>query len=278
VTADEKKYLENKHKGGISNSKGASYELYYIVREIMRFLVQYKDNHSSVSLTAQKEYVYVDDLVEYEPDLVTYCQLKNVEGLRWINGNKTHTITEDFECQSKMCMEKGEMYRLRLVYSDSEFAVSNVPGTLVSYTSTEFFDNYDSIEQMVLSERNLVDSFKQTYPQFDSLDKVSNYAVAVCGIWAGCNRSNNNVNLQEIINEVNKCGSGFTMLQNNVALPMNIIAILNDIIGLKYDVSANILRMSYNGFMSEMPVTDDLLQKISDSNPKDIFELIQILY
>ena len=53
--------LENKHRGGLNNEKGARYEEFYAVYKIASFLADFADQQ--VLIKSQVEGAYVDDIL-----------------------------------------------------------------------------------------------------------------------------------------------------------------------------------------------------------------------
>ena len=73
LSYDDLIYLSNKHRGGINNKNGNSYEDFYTVCLIFRLMAS---NHSADTLVCrQKENAFVDDLyvVMVSVSTMTYC-------------------------------------------------------------------------------------------------------------------------------------------------------------------------------------------------------------
>ena len=116
ITAEERTYLKNKHKGGKNNSKGAAYESFYATYKIALLIDRYIKQLDDVRLTSQLENCFVDDLLIVEPDAHrTYHQLKDVKDLTW----NTKKLRYDFKRQKDISSEVDENFELKLVHSNS---------------------------------------------------------------------------------------------------------------------------------------------------------------
>jgi hypothetical protein bacD2_24866 len=72
LTSDQKKYLEHKHQGGLNNQKGASYEDYYAVFQIVVYARKYKKSLDCVFFQTQLKDSFVDDLLIVYPSQKKY--------------------------------------------------------------------------------------------------------------------------------------------------------------------------------------------------------------
>lgn len=116
ITAEERTYLKNKHKGGKNNSKGVNYENFYATYKIALIIDRYIKQLDNVRLTSQLENCFVDDLLIVEPDAHrTYHQLKDVKDLTW----NTKKLRYDFKRQKDISSEVDENFELKLVHSNS---------------------------------------------------------------------------------------------------------------------------------------------------------------
>lgn len=66
-------YLQNKHTGGTSNSKGNSYENIFTVYQVALFSKDVIDNYKKIYVLSQTQ-AFVDDLViERDGDISLFC-------------------------------------------------------------------------------------------------------------------------------------------------------------------------------------------------------------
>lgn len=277
---DEKEitYLKNKHTGGISNAKGNDYERFYVIKEILRLCAD-TENLDSISFVPQVYPAYLDDLKEKYASNVIYCQIKNVEQLRWTDGNSTHTIEEDFMLQSKLCEDNNEQYRLRLVYSNGNSEIKRIPDSILQYTEIEHFRSYDTVEKMIQEESDVVERFKAKFTQFDNTDKVCNFAVSLIGIWASEDNTNQEVRLVDIIKKVDDMGKGYTALVvPTISIPEDIEKLFESFEGISWGVSNGLLNLKYKRISTCVPPTEDVYNRLRTVEVGNVKDLINKLY
>ena len=149
ITSEEREYLKNKHKGGLNNSKGNTYENYYATYQIANCMFRYLEKLENVHFSSQLENAFVDDLLISTPDShKTYHQLKNVASLTWHTGT-SHTLSGDFKRQMEISSENKENFELKLIYSDQNSNITEIPIGISQYTSVVHFPFYSTLNQLI---------------------------------------------------------------------------------------------------------------------------------
>lgn len=274
ITPKERKYLKNKHKGGKNNNKGAIYESYYATYQIASFMNQYITQLENVYLTSQSENTFVDDLVIEEPNArIIYHQLKDVKRLKWETGK----LTYDFKRQMEISCERHENFKLNLIYSDVNSSVSTIPSEFSLYTTSTHFPSSPSINQLIIS-----------YPQFKEAiqnitvssqvedDELSGIAAAILGAWNSVEQKN--VSLQQISDIVRSKGKGYVNIKTypTVEVSEGCKVILTRF-GLDFYENGLNLYWSYHNLKGEVLWTKEKEQRLQESNPENIWDLIELL-
>ena len=278
ITTQERKYLKNKHKGGKNNNKGATYENYYATYLIASFTHKYMTQMESVFLSSQLENAFVDDLLVNETStlLRTYHQLKDVARLTWRTG-KGCSLETDFKRQMEISNEKGENFKLKLIYSKTDSPVSSVPNNLSPFTTSEYFPASHSINQLILSYPPFKDAIKQIMVQQEVPDdELSGAASAILGAWNSVNQ--NNVSLQNISDIVYSKGKGYVNIKTypTVTVSYRCKEILNQF-GLTFRENGLKIYWFYGNLQGEVIWTANTEQRLVDGNPTDIWSLIELL-
>ena len=153
LTSDQKKYLEHKHQGGLNNQKGASYEDYYAVFQIVVYARKYKKSLDCVFFQTQLKDSFVDDLlIVYPSQKKVYHQLKNTKSLSWGNVGEKGDLAYDFNCQIQNCRKKKESFVLKLVHSlGAQVAVSTIPECISNKSRVEYFEYADDLGKLILT-------------------------------------------------------------------------------------------------------------------------------
>lgn len=277
ITKQERKYLKNKHKGGKNNSKGAIYESYYATYLIASFMHKYMTQMEFVYLSSQLETTFVDDLLIEEPNLHrTYHQLKDVADLTWKTG-KSHSLGSDFKRQIEISKEKEENFQLKLVYSNISSSVSSIPSNLLPSTSSEYFPACVSINQLVLSYPPFKNVIRQIMVQHDAKDdELSGAASAILGAWNSLEQKN--VSLQQISDIIYSKGQGYVNIKTypTVMVSDKCKSFFNKF-NLSFHENGPIVYWSYGKLKGEVLWTKETENKLQESNPTDIWSLIEEL-
>lgn len=278
ITPEERKYLKNKHKGGKNNSRGNIYENYYATYQIADCIFRYLRELKNVHFSSQLESVFVDDLLIENPDLhKTYHQLKNVMSLTWQAGI-SHTLSSDFKRQMEISSENKEDFDLKLVYSDQNSKVAEMPIEIAQYTSTCHFPFYPTLNQLILSYPPFKEAIKQIAAQSEATDEtLAGIASAILGAWCSCEQEN--ISLQQIADHVQQMGKGYV---NIITYPTITISqecqnIFNSVERFTYNINGTTLYWSCGNMTGSTPWNEDLESMIVDINPTNKWSLIELL-
>ena len=274
VTPEEQKYLRHKHIGGESGAKGTAYESCYAVYSIARYLHSHENQLNNVFFSSQVEDVFVDDFLIELPEIKIYHQLKNVKRLRW-----TEDLIRDFTRQGEISNENGELFSLKLIYSDQSSSVSKIPTKIFSYTKVEYFPSSDSINKLLNTNLNFKEAIYSIAPEANKNDDVLlGIALAILGVWTGSEQKS--ISLSNILESILKIGQGAINIKifKDTHISDECIEIFNRL-KIKISVQGIKLYWSYDDrFEGEVEWTKNIEQKILDANPTDFFELRELLY
>jgi hypothetical protein len=275
----DKKYLANKHKGGIANAKGALYEDCYVVFQIVLCIAKYKTALDSVALQSQLEDTFVDDLLIAHPDKNVYHQLKNTKSLTWNTKSSNRTIVSDFENQIKDCQDRDEAFALKLVYSATSSKVGkSIPESIQEYTTAEYFPYEEDLNGLILISKDFIEALRQISVNGDSatIDDLANVAQVFLGVWRGCG-SNHRVRLSEIVARAEQMRHFNLNIFADGTISEACREILDKIEGLRYYVSGRMFYWQMGDFNGSCPWPEGKEQKIIDKRPTTRGELFAIL-
>ena len=204
ISLADQRYIDNKHRGGVSNSKGNAYESYYAIYKISDLLLSH-DGHLQDIIVESQVYAAIDDLYVKEISQITYYQIKNVHNLSWNYGSNGHTLRYDCILQNELSKEKSEQFKIVIVYSDRKSSLIPLPVEISSYTNIDFFPPCDSVNQLLLSFKPFQESIKNICSiDNPKNDDLLNIAQVLLGIWCS---NPSAINLNDFYNEVLKYDS-----------------------------------------------------------------------
>jgi len=276
---EEKKYLANKHKGGTANAKGALYEDYYAVYQIVACIAKYKQELDGVAFQTQLEDTFVDDLLIAHPDINVYHQLKNTQSLTWDTKSTDRTIISDFENQKMDCEGRNETFALKLVYSANNSKVGeSIPHSIQAYTTTEYFPYEEDLNGLILISEEFIDVLRQISVNGDSatIDELVNVAQVFFGVWRGCG-SNHRVSLSDIVARAKHMKHFNLNIFADGTISKACREVLDNIEGLCYCVSGKIFYWQVGDFNGSCPWPEGKEQEIIDKRPTTRRELVAIL-
>lgn len=192
-------YLANKHRGGVNNSKGNTYENFYTVYKIAQEI----KNHSkgkNTSITSQA-YAFVDDLViEYDRKYKnrrrtrvkkSFFQIKDVSDLSWTS-NKVHPLYKDFEIQYSVLKSTNKSCKQYLVVSNKKLHQKlslSIPKSIRNHTNVEHFETADSLSKLIVDNaviRNTLASICAL--KNPTIDKLVTLGTIILGAWDASNK------------------------------------------------------------------------------------------
>ncbi len=277
---EDKKYLLNKHKGGLANAKGSLYEDYYTVFQIVRCLAQYKSELDSVSFQSQLEDTFVDDLLIAHPKENVYHQLKNTKTISWSTTSSGRTVCSDFENQIEDCRARNEQFALKLVYSSIDSNVKDtMPVSIKDFSSTEYFPYQDDLNGLLFISGDFQDALKTISARGDlsTMDELSNLARTFLGVWKGFG-IHGRVSLSQIVRQATEEVKDF----NLAVFPDDVISescknVLDAIEGLEYHIRGRKIYWKFGNFTGSDLWSGELEKRITVEKPLSKKELLVLL-
>lgn len=283
LSDDHRTYLANKHRGGLNNQKGNTYEVIYATKEIIR-LYSIGVDLANTYVVSQLEDSFVDDFqIIYDNGLKTYHQCKDNINLSWGNDEKG-SLFYDFKWQKEYSAATKELFQLKIVYSNSSCKIhtSPVPDTIEGVTEKELFPPYQTLNAILLASESFRNDIKSSlFASKDghSLDKLSVFAEVIRSEWLELASPNKIVSLADMKKEtLVKYGNiiNFRDLPN-VELSHELEIIFDQFPEFSYLVNGTNIIWSYKKLSGQFCLSDELNSKIIENNPSEIFELIKLL-
>ena len=276
IRPTEKKYLKNKHRGGRSNAKGNLYEEYYAVYQLALLIDKYRSTPSNVYLSTQVPDTFVDDLLIVQEDShKTYHQLKDVKNISW----KSNKLKYDFERQRDISSENGEQFALKIVYSDIDSSVSEVPETISECTTAEHFPSYPSIQSLYFGFQPFQEAVKSIAMSNHLTDNdFIGISGALLGAW-GMVDSQSSTSLKEILDKVDSIGKGLININtypSAIKVSDDCSALLRQI-GVEYQTVGSSVYWSYGCFSGRSLWTKEIEDNIVAASPKVFKDIIDLL-
>lgn len=245
LTAREKRYLENKKRGGFINQRGNTYESYFTLYHILRNTNKYLASLSSVAYSAQED-AFIDDLFVRENSDRFLYQLKTSKDLNWGSG-KIKTLQFDFVKQKRIETDNKTTFELGLVVSYRNLRkkmFQKLPTALKSCTKILFFPYHLSINKQISNYKNFRDELVSLISfNNPSHDKLESLAACILGSWEASTKKN--VLLSDIIKLVENIPYSFirSAVVHTLSIPFK--TILDKIPHFMYIVSHGYVTWSY---------------------------------
>lgn len=262
--------LENKHRGGLNNEKGARYEEFYAVYKIASSLADFAGQQ--ILIKSQVGGAYVDDILMVNEEHYSYYQLKNVQSLLKYWGR----IKDDFMAQIVLSQDKKEDFDITLVYSDSTFETT-ISEELYPYTNFEYFPYADSLYELIAQSPTLKDALKRLCvlenATADALYKIARYLI---GEWCAIDRQKG-ITIADLAERI-KDSSVNTILDSDREISADCRSILDAIPDFSYRIRGkNIVWETTRSRNNSTEWTRDLENKIIDMSPCSAKEIFKIL-
>ena len=277
ITDEERKYLKNKHRGGENNKKGSQYENFYAVYCIAKLMGECQSQLDAVHLTSQVEDAFVDDLlIERPTSEKIYHQLRDVQSLTWGYAR----LEYDFKRQMEISRENGESFCLRLVYSNGNPSLAEIPEEIALCTEAIPFPTCESLLQLLWSYVPFKEAISDIAVEGEEKenDKLFGIAGALLGAWESCGQKA--VSIAKI-SEVARClGKGYVNIKNySDAEISEACRTILERCGLRFHISGIKLYWSNtNGRLNgEIEWTSDLEQRLLQEAPTDLLEVVALL-
>ena len=238
-------YLNDKHKGGVNNSKGNTFENQFAVYKIAT--VFNEGASEQTTLFSSQVLCFIDDLVIEREDKneVEHYQLKDVKSLSW--HYNPHPLKDDFRMQHEVCSANGITATLQLVVSRKELEqslIASIPDDVKGIAIVVHFQNASSINNLIRENSEVREALRQmcafSNPATDKLDTLGNI---ILGAWAGVDQQR--VSLKEILDKCMRQNPHYIKgLENR--LSDKLASILSGIKGVSYEIEGGYINWRYN--------------------------------
>jgi hypothetical protein len=273
-------YLNDKHKGGINNSKGNNLENHFTVYEIAKSFNE-NANYENTFFSSQA-FSFIDDLIiELNNNLFKFFQIKDVQNLSWDSGK--HPIGSDFEIQYNVYRNTGKNAELYLTVSRKEVydsMVADLPKHISAFTKVVHFETADSINSLIRTNNHFKDELiKMCAISNPSSDKLDALGTIILGAWDATDKKQQSLKilLDRCYNQNPNYIKGF---EGRLSEHLN--SLLNSIKGFTFKIENGYLVWSYNttdiGTLSCAIGTKEFIQWESDITnlaPINSFEIIE---
>ena len=238
-------YLNNKHKGGVTNQKGNEYEVYFATFTIARMINKYPQDLNSTIVSSQSQ-SFVDDFftLHTPSSSYEYFQLKAGSCPGWGSGFKS--LSFEFSTQQKIENYNKRKFRLFLVvgeYAGYKKMNASIPRGIKRSTSVEYFPYYDSVSKYLFH-------CKEFHSQIASLcavkghDKLEALATCILGAWFVTNKRD--IPLIQILNSLR--GINATWIKSDITasyLSPQLVGILDQIADFTYQIQGGYFQWKY---------------------------------
>ena len=282
LSEEHKIYLTNKHRGGLSNQKGNTFEVIYATKEIIR-LYSLGVDLDNTYVAAQLKDAFVDDFqIIYDTGLKVYHQCKDTVSLSWDEDKKGKPFY-DFRWQKEYSIGNGEAFQLKIVYSNPECKIhtSSIPTVIEDVTIKELFPAYSNLNTIIQDSEDLQNEIKSIlFADRDGhkLDQLYTFAEVIRSEWLELAEPNRLVSLSEIKDQtILKYGAiiNFKDLPD-VELSDELKNIFDRFPEFSYLVNGQNIFWSYRKLSGQFYLTDEVNSSIIETNPSEIFQLITL--
>lgn len=184
--AEQLKYLQNKLRGGKSNSNGGRYESNFAVYKLSQCIKSILDGVTTKLEVASQEPNFVDDFVVWDADNSSKesFQLKNSANVAWNSG--THPIATDFDYHYQIDRACGvERSVTTLTISNEtlyEELSQTIPKEISHHTNCILFEDYTSVNTALI-EGHAVREALSDICLYNEIDKLEHLHVVIKGVW-----------------------------------------------------------------------------------------------
>ncbi|MEA5552104.1 hypothetical protein VB713_14240 [Anabaena cylindrica UHCC 0172] len=247
------KYIKHKNTGGVSNSKGNTYENIFAIYKISLLSKCVLECNKEIYLLSQC-LSFIDDLIIelVSENTLQHYQLKNSSAITWGTGEKS--INDDFKKQYELNQSISKVSKLALVVSSSELRdklQTNIPNDIKDYSQVIYFYFADSLPKIISQEPDFRHSleylcaFNNPEP-----DKIECLATVLLGAWGASNKSK--VSIIDILNKAQNCSPSYIRsFQAKLQLDPEVRDIFDKIDGFTYNLSRGFLQWEYFDGLNE---------------------------
>jgi hypothetical protein len=274
-------YLENKHRGGINNQKGNSYETFFTIYQIAK-LFNERVNHETTFFTVQA-FSFIDDLIiEVQSEhLNKFFQIKDIQALTWAGGD--HPLQDDFENQYNICLQNNQEAELYLTLSRFELCErlrAQLPGRISQFTTVIHFNSALSINSLLRVNEEFRDQLVEmcaiSNPSSDTLDALG---TIILGAWDATDKTR--VSMKTLLeNCYHQSPNYIKGLADRLSVRLD--NFLSSVSGFTFEIEQGYLQWNYNntdkGILQFAIGTQKFLQWENDvinTGPGIDFELLE---
>jgi hypothetical protein len=247
------KYIKKKHRGGVSNSKGNTYENVFAIYQISLLSKNVIEHEQEIYLLSRC-LAFVDDLVIEiaSENKLQHYQLKNSSSVSWGVGEQS--INDDFKKQYELNQSIFKESHLALVVSSSELRdtlQNNIPTDIEDYSEVIYFYFADTLPKIISQETDFrhhleyLCAFETPDP-----DKIECLATVLLGAWIANNTAK--VSVMDILKKAQDCNPSYIRsFQTELRLNSELIEIFDKIEGFTYNVTRGFLQWEYLDGLNE---------------------------
>ncbi|KRH96731.1 hypothetical protein [Cylindrospermopsis sp. CR12] len=240
-------YIKNKNTGGVSNSKGNTYENIFAIYKISSLSKSIIEDEREIYLLSQC-LSFIDDLVIEltSENTLQHYQLKNSSNITWGTGEKS--INDDFKKQYELNKSISKESKLALVVSSLELRdklQANIPDDIKNYSQVIYFYFADSLPKIIAQEpefrRSLeyLCAFENPEP-----DKLECLATVLLGAWVASEKSK--LPIMDILQKAQDfIPSYIRSFKTELQLNPEIKEIFDKIDGFTYNLTRGFLQWEY---------------------------------
>jgi len=240
-------YIKNKNTGGVSNSKGNTYENIFAIYKISSLSKSIIEDKREIYLLSQC-LSFIDDLVIEltSENTLQHYQLKNSSNITWGTGEKS--INDDFKKQYELNKSISKESKLALVVSSLELRdklQANIPDDIKNYSQVIYFYFADSLPKIIAQEpefrRSLeyLCAFENPEP-----DKLECLATVLLGAWVASEKSK--LPIMDILQKAQDfIPSYIRSFKTELQLNPEIKEIFDKIDGFTYNLTRGFLQWEY---------------------------------
>jgi hypothetical protein len=276
-------YIKNKNTGGVSNSKGNTYENVFAIYKISSLSKNVIEKETEIYLLSQC-LSFIDDLIIelVSENTLQHYQLKNSSAVTWGTGEKS--INDDFKKQYELNKSISKESELALVVSSLELQdklQANIPNDIKDYSQVIYFYFADSLPKIIAQEPDFRHSLEYLCAfENPEPDKLECLATVLLGAWVASEKSK--VPIMDILKKAqNFIPSYIRSFNTELQLDPDLKEILDKIDGFTYNLSRGFLQWEYfNGlnagtlsYSIETPRFQKFQELIKKNRPTSFEEL-----
>ncbi|WP_066423333.1 hypothetical protein [Anabaena sp. 4-3] len=240
-------YIKNKNTGGVSNSKGNTYENVFAIYKISSLSKNVIEKETEIYLLSQC-LSFIDDLIIelVSENTLQHYQLKNSSNITWGTGEKS--INDDFKKQYELNKSISKESELALVVSSLELQdklQANIPNDIKDYSQVIYFYFADSLPKIIAQEPDFRHSLEYLCAfENPEPDKLECLATVLLGAWVASEKSK--VPIMDILKKAqNFIPSYIRSFKTELQLDPEIKEIFDKIDGFTYNLTRGFLQWEY---------------------------------